>query len=297
MISITILTKNSARHLAKVLDSVRSFDEVVILDSGSSDDTLAITRQFPNVRVFETQFKGFGPLHNEATGLARNDWIFSLDSDEVMTDELVREINALLLDENTVYSVAMRNYYNGKWIRWCGWYPDRHVRLFNRKKSRFTEDEVHERIITNGFQEIALAGPVKHYSFNCAADFLTKAQFYSDLFAQQNRGKRSSSMGKAVRHGIGAFVKSFFIKRGFLGGREGLTISVGNAIGAFYKYLKLLEANQRQVPAERPVFAVPRLRPEASGHGPDTTPLTRVVLPEPSKIPSHAVNFDVSPSR
>jgi glycosyltransferase involved in cell wall biosynthesis len=248
MISVTVLTKNSARHLFKVLDSVRSFDEVVILDSGSSDDTLAIASQFPNVKVHTAQFKGFGALHNEAAALARNDWIFSLDSDEVMTPELVREVTSLSLDPDSVYSVAMHNYYNGKWIRWCGWYPDRHIRLFHRGKTRFTEDEVHERIIANGFREIALAGPVKHYSFSCAADFLTKAQFYSDLFAQQYQGKKTSSLGKAVWHGSGAFVKSFFLKRGFLDGREGLTISVGNAIGTFYKYLKLLEANEKGRP-------------------------------------------------
>jgi len=246
MISVTILTKNSARHLFQALDSVRAFDEVVMLDSGSTDDTLAIARQFPNVRVHFTQFKGFGPLHNKAAALARNDWIFSLDSDEVMTPELVHEVTSLALDPHSVYSVAMHNYYNGRWIRSCGWYPDRHVRLFHRGKTRFTEDEVHEKVITNGFREMALAGPVKHYSFSCVADFLTKAQFYSDLFAQQYRGKKSSSLGKAVRHGVGAFVKSFFLKRGFLDGREGFIISVSSFQVTYYKYLKLLETNGKK---------------------------------------------------
>src|SRR6202142_322498 len=109
MISVTILTKNSARHLYQVLDAVRAFDEVVILDSGSSDDTLEIAREFPNVKMHTTRFKGFGALHNEASALARNDWILSLDSDEVMTTELVREITALPLNEHAVYSVCMHN--------------------------------------------------------------------------------------------------------------------------------------------------------------------------------------------
>ncbi len=262
MISVTILTKNSARHLSQVLDSVRLFDEVVILDSGSSDDTLDIARLFPNVKIQETRFKGFGVLHNEAAALARNDWIFSLDSDEVMTPELVDEVAGLSLNQQAVYSVGMHNYYNGKWIRWCGWYPDRHVRLFHRGKTRFTEDEVHERIITDGFREIALAGPVKHYSFSCAADFLTKAQFYSELYAQQCQGKKSSSLGKAIRHAAGTFVKSFLLKRGFLGGREGFVISVGNAVGTFYKYLKLLEANEQKGKADVADFNVsPGRRP------------------------------------
>jgi len=246
MISVTILTRNSAKHLFKVLDSVRQFDEVVILDSGSSDDTLAIARQFPNVTIHATQFRGFGILHNEATALARNDWIFSLDSDEVMTPDLVREVTSLSLDANAVYSVTMQNYYNGKWIRWCGWYPDRHVRLFHRKKTRFTEDEVHERVIANGCRKIALAGPVQHYSFSCVADFLTKAQFYSDLYAQQHQGKKDSSLGKAIGHAAGAFMKSFFLKCGFLDGREGFIISVSNSQATYYKYLKLLEANKKE---------------------------------------------------
>ena len=246
MISVTILTKNSARHLDPVLDAVRAFDEVVILDSGSSDDTLEIARQFSNVKIHTTRFKGFGALHNEAAALARNDWIFSLDSDEVMTTELVREITSLALDEHAVYSVCMHNYYNGKWIRRCGWYPDRHVRFFHRMKTHFTVNEVHERVLTDGLREIALAGPVRHYSFSCVADFIAKAQLYSDLFARQHQGKKSSSIGKAVRHGIAAFAKSFLIKRGFLDGREGFIVSAANAMGTFYKYLKLMEANEKK---------------------------------------------------
>ena len=244
-ISITILTRNSSRELRRVLDSVREFDEVLILDNGSTDNTLAIASEFPNVKIHATRFKGFGLLHNEATALARNEWIFSLDSDEVMTSELVLEIKSLRLDENAVYSICMHNYYNGKWIRCCGWYPDRHVRLYHRKKTRFTEAEVHEGVVATGFREVALTGPVRHYSFSCIADFLNKIQFYSDLFARQNQGKKSSSLGKAIGRGLGAFMKTFFVKRGFTAGREGFTISVANGLGTFFKYLKLLEFNER----------------------------------------------------
>ncbi|HLZ54846.1 MAG TPA: glycosyltransferase family 2 protein [Verrucomicrobiae bacterium] len=246
MISVTILTKNSARHLSEVLHSVRSFDEVVVLDSGSTDDTLDLASRFSNVKIYTTQFKGFGLLHNEAAALARNNWIFSLDSDEVMTSELVQEIGSLSLDEEAVYSICMHNYYNGKWIRRCGWYPDRHVRFFHRRITRFTENEVHERVLADGLREIALAGPVRHYSFSCVGDFIAKAQLYSDLFARQHQGKKSSSIGKAVRHGLAAFARSFLIKRGFLDGREGFIVSAANGMGTFYKYLKLMEANEKR---------------------------------------------------
>src|SRR5689334_14906085 len=102
-VSATILTKNSSRRLRQVLESARGFDEVVVLDSGSADDTRELARQFPNVTVRVTVFKGFGPLHNEASELARHDWIFSLDSDEVVTPELARELAALSPDPGTVY--------------------------------------------------------------------------------------------------------------------------------------------------------------------------------------------------
>jgi hypothetical protein len=113
-------------------------------------------------------------------------------------------------------------------------------------ETRFTENEVHERILTDGLREIAVAGPVRHYSFSCVADFIAKAQLYSDLFARQHQGKKSSSIGKAIRHGVAAFVKSFLIKRGFLDGREGFIVSTANAMGTFYKYLKLMEANEKK---------------------------------------------------
>ena len=245
MISVTILTKDSARHLHKVLHAVRGFDEVVVLDSGSSDETLAIARQFPNVRVYSTQFKGFGPVHNEAAAFARNDWILSLDSDEVITPALVQEIAGLSLDEGCVYSLSMHNFYNGKWIRWCGWHPDEHVRLYHRKRTRFTDAPVHEAVITNGLRKISLGAPVEHYSYTCVADFLTKTQRYSELFAQQHQGKTRSSVAKAIAHGIGAFLKNYVVKRGFLGGREGFIISVTGGVCGFYKYMKLLEANER----------------------------------------------------
>jgi glycosyltransferase involved in cell wall biosynthesis len=246
MISITILTKDSARLLAKVLESVRAFDEVVVLDSGSSDTTLEIAAQFPNVRSFRTTFKGFGPLHNEASDHTRHEWVFSLDSDEVMSDELVRELKGLSLDKESVYSVPVHNFYNGRFIRWCGWYPDRHVRLYHRGRTRFSDAQVHEAILLAGMREVSLASPLRHYSYEQAADFLTKMQRYSDLFAREQVGRKRCSTAGAVGHGLAAFLRSYVLKRGFLGGREGFIISVFQGHLAFWKYVKLQEANERR---------------------------------------------------
>lgn len=243
MISVTLLTKNSSKYLREVLSALHDFSEVVVYDNGSKDDSIAIARSFPNVVVHEGHFDGFGPTHNRASSLAKNDWVLSIDSDEVVTPEMAKEILNTPLDNSTVYSFPRHNFYNGKWIRWCGWYPDRVARLYNRTKTRFTDVQVHEAIITDGLRLIDMKEPLIHYSYASHSDFLNKMQYYSDLFAKENVGKRASSPCKAVLHGLAAFFKAYVIKRGFMGGYEGFVISVYNGNTAFYKYLKLYEAN------------------------------------------------------
>lgn len=251
MLSVTVLTKNSQKYLREVLSALEIFEEVLIYDTGSKDQTLEIANQFPNVVVYKGPFIGFGPTHNAASNFARNDWILSIDSDEVMTSELVDEIRKLHLTRGCVYSFPRHNEYRGKWIRWCGWHPDRQIRLYNRLDTRFTEAQVHEAVDAYHLQEIPLISPLRHYSYDRIDDFLLKMQSYSSLFAQQYQGKKSSSFSKAIAHGCYAFFKSYLLKRGFLGGKEGFEISFYNANTAFYKYLKLAEANQELITAER----------------------------------------------
>jgi glycosyltransferase involved in cell wall biosynthesis len=245
-ISVTLLTKNSAKYLTQVLDSLRSFDEVLIYDNGSTDHTLQIAEVYPNVRIVKGTFEGFGPTHNKATGCAKHDWILSIDSDEVVSSKMTENIASTALNEDTVYSFPRNNYFNGKFIRWCGWHPDRQYRLYNRTKTRFTDAQVHESIIVLNMQHQPLDGPIIHYSYDSIADFLSKMQSYSRLFAEQNKGIKSSSPLKALMHGIFAFLKSYVIKKGFMGGYEGFVISSYNAHTAFYKYLKLYEANSNK---------------------------------------------------
>lgn len=245
MISVTILVKNSQRYIKEVLSALQSFDEVVVYDTGSTDETLLIAEKFPNVTIYREKFIGFGPTHNLASDVAKNDWILSIDSDEVVTSEMVNEIDHTQLSENCVYSFPRNNYFNGKFIKWCGWYPDRQVRLYHRKHTRFSDAQVHEGVMTNNLQRISLNAPIKHYSYASISEFLEKMQLYSDLFAKQNVGKKSSSPFKAIIHGFLAWMKSYFLKRGFLGGYEGFVISLYNGHTAYYKYLKLYEANKK----------------------------------------------------
>lgn len=246
MITATILTKNCQGTLGACLSSLQKFPEVLIFDSGSTDSTLQVASQFPNVTIIHGVFTGFGPTHNSASSHAAHDWILSIDSDESLTQELVEEIIRLDLQPDRVYQIDRKNYFNGKWVRWCGgWHPDPVVRLYNRKTTRFTDDSVHEKIIVGNLQIIPLASPLLHTPYRCMEDFLTKMQIYSSLFAKQNKGKKRSCVGKAILHGWFAFIKSYLFKKGFLGGKEGFIISIYNAHTAFYKYLKLMEINKK----------------------------------------------------
>lgn len=243
-LSVTILTKNSQKYLSEVLTALQMFDEVLICDTGSQDQTLDIARRFLNVNIYEHPFIGFGPTHNLASSFAKHDWILSIDSDEIVSPDLANEIQTLTLTRKCVYSFPRYNQYRGKWIRWCGWHPDRQIRLYNRLDTQFTDAQIHEAIDARHLKEIRLSSPLQHYSYEHVADFLCKMQTYSSLFAKQYQGKKSSSLSKAIAHGCYAFFKSYILKGGFLGRQEGFEISFYNANTAFYKYLKLAEANR-----------------------------------------------------
>ena len=242
MITVTILTKDSADSIGATLESVRGFEEVIVLDSGSTDSTLVIAAEYPNVKIYQEKFLGFGEMHNFASSLASNDWILSLDSDEVLTIEAEKEILALKLNPCYVYSIRRHNFYNGKRIKWCGgWHPDWVVRLYNRTSTQFSAAKVHEKILTVGVRVKLLKHPILHTPYRSMADFLDKMQHYSTLFAEQNRGKEPVTLFKAIIHGWFAFIKSYVFKRGFLGGKEGFIISLYNGHATFYKYMKLSE--------------------------------------------------------
>jgi glycosyltransferase involved in cell wall biosynthesis len=240
-----MLTKNSEKTLTQTLESLKTFAEVIVLDTGSTDKTLEIASQFSNVSLHKAPMTGFGDLHNKAASLSSHDWILSIDSDEVLSDELVKEIHALALDPIYIYAIRRDNYFNGKKMRCCaGWHPDWVARLYNREKTQFSSDAVHEKVI--GCKVIQLRCPMKHVPYRSSSDFLSKMQTYSTLFALQHRGKKKSSLTKAILHSLAAFCKNYFLCRGILGGREGFVISLYNAQTTYYKYLKLAELNAKK---------------------------------------------------
>ena len=244
MITVSILTKNNEKTLKKALDSVKHLDEIIVLDTGSTDNTVKIAEEYGNVKIYKGVLSGFGDARNRLAKLAENDWILVLDSDEELSEKLKKELLELKLNPRCVYSAPFHNYYNNKQIKHCGWHREFHIRLYNKKYAAFDNALVHEGLIIKNVQIKKLKNPINHYSYNSIGDFLTKMQRYSTLFAEQNslKGKKTSFL-KAVFHGIFAFFKTYIIKCGILDGKEGFMISVYNANTAFYKYLKLNELN------------------------------------------------------
>jgi glycosyltransferase involved in cell wall biosynthesis len=245
-ISVTLLTKNSQKHLHANLRALQAFDEVVVLDNGSTDTTLDIARQYPNTRIVLSPFIGFGPLKNLAAEQASHPWILSIDSDEVVSEELAQEIMALdLTDTSEVYSLLRHNYYGQKLIKACGWDNDVVPRLYHKGSTRFADLPVHEYIQTEGMRVKRLSGTLDHFSYDSISQLINKMNHYTTLFAQENRFRKSSSPAISYIKGGFSFFRNYILQRGFLYGYEGMAISFSNATGSFYKYMKLHEENQR----------------------------------------------------
>ena len=242
-ISVVMITKNAERKLEQCLASLSAFDEVVIYDNGSTDNTLDIAKAFNNVKVFEGEFFGFGKTKAYAATLATHDWVFSLDADEVVSSKLAEELSKKTLDAAVCYQVQRDNYYRGKHIKCCGWYPEYIVRLYHRGQTNFSDAPVHETVQTKGLKVEKLHAPIKHYSFDSVADFLVKIQSYSEIYAKDMQGKKHVSIVAGLGRGVFAFIKSYFFRKGIFCGFEGFTIAFFHGLGTTVKYLKLYEKN------------------------------------------------------
>lgn len=245
-ISAVVITLNEEKRIAACLSSLDFVDEIIVVDSGSTDKTEQICRSFPLVRFFNQSWLGFGPQKNYAVSLASHEWIFSVDADEVVTPELAAEIRSSVMTEDGCvgFFVKRKNMYKKQWVRHGGWWPDEIVRLFQKNKGRFSTREVHESVEVDGTIG-RLQAALEHYSYNGPEDFLLKMYGYSTAGARQMYadGRRAGAFLAVVR-GIAAFAKGYILKRGFLDGRAGLLIAVSGAVGVFYKIIKLSELNE-----------------------------------------------------
>jgi glycosyltransferase involved in cell wall biosynthesis len=239
-LSVIIITRNESARLRTCLESVAFADELVVVDSGSTDDTVEIARSF-GARVQQTSdWPGFGPQKNRALGLATGEWVLAIDADERVTPRLRAAIESAIAQPRfDAYSFDRRSSYCGQYMRHSGWSPDFLVRLFRRGKARFSDDLVHERLLVDGSIG-QLQGELLHESYADLESVLDKVNRYSSDSARalHARGVRGS-LGKAIGHGFWAFVRTYVFKRGFLDGQLGFALAVSNAQGAYYRYLKL----------------------------------------------------------
>ena len=244
-ISAVVIALDEAKNVAACLESLRWADEIVVVDSGSSDGTREIARRYTD-KVYDVPWKGFGPQKQAAVELAGNDVVLNVDCDERVTVELAEEIGAILSGQGVAaaYTVPRRTFLGGKEIRHCGWYPDRTTRLFDRTRARFSADLVHERVEVSG-DTIPLKGHLLHYSFSGIGEMIPKINLYSDLSARQmfERGRRCGIADLLLRPAF-AFLKTYVLRLGFLDGIEGVVISATTSWLAFAKYAKLRELSR-----------------------------------------------------
>lgn len=229
------------------LASVRFADQIVVVDSGSTDNTVAIA-QAAGAQVLQTQdWPGFGMQKNRALDLATGDWVLSIDADERVTDELAAQIQAAMLSQQTAaFHLPRLTQFCGKWIHHCGWTPDYVLRLFKRGSARFSDDLVHERLIQSQGTSEKLKAPILHYSYPTPSQYWRKLDQYSQAWAQQRYTEgKNVSMFRAAVSGLTAFIRSYFFRLGFLDGAMGFAVCTMQAQAAFGKYFSLYCLNQQ----------------------------------------------------
>lgn len=242
--AVAIITLNEADNLPECLKSVAFAGQVVVVDSGSTDDTVRIARDFGCEVFLEPWRGGFGAQKQYAVDQCRLPWVLVLDADERIPEETATQIMKIAANPASPvsgYSFPRKNFFQGRWIRHAGWWPDRVVRLFQRKFGQMTVDTVHEAVMVTGLVE-SLDCPIEHYTESRMDRLLMKVDRYSTLGARQAfaAGRRATA-GSALFRAVLTFCQGYILRRGFLDGSQGLTLATADAVNKFFKYAKLAE--------------------------------------------------------
>ena len=246
-LSVIVITRNGEAFIRRCLESVAWADEIVVLDSGSTDRTVEICREL-GVKLHETpDWPGHGPQKNRALDRASGEWVLSLDHDEWVTPELRAEIERTLAapGDKAAYAMPRSSSFCGRPMRHSGWWPDYLSRLFRRGKARFSEDHTHDRIVVEGAIG-RLQNHLMHEAISDLDQMIVKMNGYSTTSAAMlARQGRRASLATAMLHGWWAFTRTYFLRLGFLDGREGFMLAVANAEGSYYRYLKLMLLSEK----------------------------------------------------
>jgi len=241
-ISAIIITKNEELNIDKCLRSISWCDEIIVLDSGSTDKTEQICKNYTENFYFH-EWQGYGPQKQAALLKAKYNWVLSIDADEEVTSELKEEILEILASENNFsgFLIPRKSFYLGKFINHSGWYPDYILRIGNRKKISFSEDIVHEKMTIDG-NVGKLKNNLLHYPYRNIYHHFEKINNYSELSAKKMfLNNKSASPWKIIFAPLFAFFRAYFLKKGFLDGYQGFLISLSTGISTYLKYIKLKE--------------------------------------------------------
>jgi glycosyltransferase involved in cell wall biosynthesis len=241
-VSAIVITKNAGPTIRRCLESLAWADEIVVVDSGSTDATEAICAELGARFYCTPDFPGHGPQKNRALDKAGGEWIVSLDSDEWMPAELRAEVEQTLAapGPHAAYAIPRRSSFCGRFMKHSGWWPDYVVRLFRREASRFSEDHTHDRLIIRGTTG-KLRRPIMHEAITDLDQMIGKMNLYSSSSARMfHKNGRRASIWTALLHGGWAFFRTYILRLGFLDGREGFMLAVANGEGSYYRYLKLM---------------------------------------------------------
>lgn len=247
-LSVVIITKNEAANLRRCLKSVSLADEIVLVDSQSTDQTVEIAESF-GARVSQIEWQGYGRAKQAAVEQAYGEWVLSIDADEELSEVLQDEIKTLLAGEPACdgYTIPRRTNFLGRWINHSGWYPDRVLRLFRRDKGRFNDAVVHERVIVDG-RVGTLEHDLLHYSYPDLESYFARSNRYTSLGARQAyEAQKRFRLSDLIVRPLAAFSKGYLTGQGFRDGVEGFMIAVLSAMAVFAKYSKLrhLERTER----------------------------------------------------
>ncbi|MCG3746859.1 glycosyltransferase family 2 protein [Vibrio cincinnatiensis] len=241
-LAVALIVKNEAKHLQACLETVAGWvDEIVILDSGSSDETEAIARRFTDKFFVNTDWQGFGPQRRLAQSYVESDYLLWLDADERVTPELKASILQAVQEdtENTLYAVNRLSSAFGKFINHSGWSPDWLVRLYRTKNTRYNEALVHEKVIEGSYQIKKISGHLQHFTYESLHQYINKTTGYLKAWADEREGKKKSNLSIAILHAIASFTKMYIIKLGFLDGKHGFILAWLCMNSTFIKYVDL----------------------------------------------------------
>jgi glycosyltransferase involved in cell wall biosynthesis len=241
-LSVTVIAKNEAAEIGAALDSVRWADEIVVVDSGSTDDTVSVARRYTD-RVIEREWPGYAAQKNYAASVASNDWILSLDADERVTAALASEIQAVLARTSAerAFRIPRVTWHLGRWIRSTDWFPDYQLRLYDRRVSEWAGKYVHESVSVRG-PIGRLRGELQHFAYRDISDHLETIDRYTSLAARQmHEAGRRTGVVSIAGYAAFAFIRNYVAKLGIRDGAVGFVVSVMNAYYVFLKYAKLWE--------------------------------------------------------